>query len=116
MTILQERLLTNGPHVALNDVAALNTSAGGYWFSPDTVRFFKSRVLDLIKLGQVVYLVESSKAGFHASDGRRHRLLALDIFDPVPVKVINEGPGRGPVMRAFKLIALEAVKAEGGQA
>jgi hypothetical protein len=63
----------------------------------------------------VVYLVESSKAGFHESDGRRHRLLALDILDPVPVRVVNEGPARGSVMKAFKLIALEAVKAERGR-
>lgn len=116
MTVLQERLLSGGPFVALSDIVALNTSAGGYWFSPDTVRFFRSRVVDLVKLGQVVYLVESSKAGFHASDGRRHRLLALDILDPVPVRVVNEGPGRGPVMKAFKALAAEAVRVERGHA
>jgi hypothetical protein len=110
MTNLQQALMAAGPFdINLNQVIELNSSAGGYWFSPDTMAWFWARVVaGPVKFGRMLYLVETSRAGLSDDSGRRYRLLAIHILIPRPVQIINEGPGRGPVMKAYEAITSQA--------
>lgn len=74
---------------SVDEIAYLNTQAGFYFFTPDTMRFFAGKVYDEIwkidKRGgeQRVLFLSSEKKSF-TNYGRRY---AVNVFDPATNRV-----------------------------
>lgn len=50
----------------IDEIKSINMRMGQYWFSPDTMRFFKSRVSDQVYQGKGgIYFVTSEKGPLH---------------------------------------------------
>lgn len=70
----------------LREIKQANKDAGLFYFSPDTMRFFRSRVSEIVHQGPGgVYLVTSEQN--HGYGGPYRRLYTVRRFDPATGKV-----------------------------
>lgn len=58
--------------MTLSAIKAANAAAGYYFFSPDTMRFFSSRVSDDVIQGCLFVTSERDKCGFAWNGARRY--------------------------------------------
>ncbi len=65
-----------GKILTIGDVKRLNEGAGGYWFSPDTLKFFKSRFTETDKLIKGKYFITSEQ------NPEGSRMFSVRAFDP----------------------------------
>ena len=75
----------------IRDIKRMNKNSGLHWFSPDTMRFFRSRVGDKVYQGNGgVYFISSEQ--FVGSDGRSgERMYTVRKFDPVTASIDTVG-------------------------
>lgn len=88
--------------LTMADVKRNNKALGGFWFSPDTMRFFQSKVESELINGK--YFVTSEK------DGERHpRLYSIRKYNPGTSRIDTVGG-----FQTFKTLqdALDAIEKE----
>lgn len=70
----------------IDDIKDANKAAGLFYFEPDTMRFFKSRVLDFVAEGPGgVFFVTSEK------NESRPRLYSVREFNPTSADITTHG-------------------------
>jgi hypothetical protein len=69
-------MLTLGRHYSMDELRRANVDAGGYWFSPSTMRFFSSRVSSEVVPVADGWLFVSSEEG--PSGVRRYTIRKMD--------------------------------------
>jgi hypothetical protein len=116
----QENLLALGPFgVRFDDVQTLCSYHFFYRFSESTVRVFRARFPEQpVKIGEYIYLIETSAAGPRISDGRIARLIQVSIVNPQDSQIVETGTAA--VKRVWKGIIkqgidIERAVIEGGQ-
>jgi hypothetical protein len=76
--------LSNIDYIDISEVIDLNHRAGKYYFSPDTLRFFRARIdRGAFRLpdGQLIF-TESVAGGFRGTDAGRTRLYRINAMHP----------------------------------
>ena len=107
----QRRLLDAGPFdVQFEAIQTLCHYHCYYRFTPDSMRFFRARITEgPVKIGEYVYLIETSAAGPRTSDGRITRLIEVSIVNPQESKIVETGAA---VKKAWKSIMGQAQNIE----
>lgn len=116
----QDNLLRLGPFgVKFDDVQTLCNYHHFYRFSESTVRAFRARFPEQpVKIGEYIYVIETSAAGPRISDGRVARLIQVSIVNPKESQIVETGAAA--VKRVWKglirqAIDIERAMVEGGQ-
>ncbi len=89
--------------MTIDQIKAANKAAGCHWFSPDTLRFFGSRILPTVYAGNV--FITSEYAGFDRSG----RAYTVRQFDPTDGSVSTVGEFLGYATRSEAVRAARAV-------
>lgn len=128
--VMAKITLQNAKTIPIYDVERKNVKAGNYWFSPDSMRFFKSRTGDTAYVkGNKAYFVSSEKyereprkysvrvsdlktgsvntvgefQQFSSSSGAKNKILKI-LNAPVTQKKKTRPLGKIRLARAFKVI------------
>jgi len=74
----------------IDAIKEANHMAGQFWFSPDTLRFFRSRIGSTVYEGPGgVYFVSSEQFGFNGTQPRRYTVRQ---FFPADARIGTVGP------------------------
>lgn len=108
----QEKLLNSGPFdVRFDQIQTLCHYHCYYRFTPDSMRFFRARITEgPIKIGEFVYLIETSAAGPRTSNGRIKRLIQVSILNPQESEIVETGAAA--VKRVWKGLVEQAREIE----
>lgn len=120
LSTYQDNLLNSGPfNVRFDQIQTLCHYHCYYRFTPDSMRFFRARITEQpIKIGEYMYLIETSAAGPRISDGRITRLIQVSIVNPQDSQIVETGTAA--VKRVWKglfrqAIDIERAMVEGGR-
>lgn len=96
----------NATYRNITEVKKANKALGRYWFSPDTVRFFKSRVETPIIAGR--YWVESTTT--YNDEGREYKLARVG--DDGDISYVDYRNNVYPTLIAAKAALLDLIAKE----
>ena len=100
--------------LGFDEMAEANRLAGGYWWEPDTLRFFRSRMVGGCAIrgadGRLYFVTSEQNHGF---GGAYPRLYSVRTFDPATASVDTVGEFQAYGTRGTALRARDrAAKAE----